>query len=470
MTSLRIAVDIGGTFTDVVVLRADGQMDYTKVSSDPDAPARAVAAVLDQIREASPEATWDHVLHATTVGTNALLEGKTPDVVLVTTSGFRDVLQFRRLKRANLYSIDWDPPQPLVPRDQIFEVEERIDARGGVITSLDEIELARLTDFVRDTRATSVAVCLLHSYVNDLHERTIAEHLNRELPDRFVTTSSSVGPHMGEYERTSTTVVHAALKPVLSEYVGELEATVRVSGSSKLFVMQSNGGLATSRQIIEQPGRAIESGPAAGAMFAAGLMREMEIPHAIAFDMGGTTAKACLLEDGMPSETDRLHVGGEAHTGEGFKEGGGYVITGAAIDLVEVGAGGGSLCHVDEQGVLHVGPSSAGAVPGPAAYGRGGEVPTVTDADLVLGYLPEGANSANVTLDGSLARDALPMKHVAEPLGVPVEEAASLVIQVANSNMMRAIQAVSSERGPRSRGVCPRRIRWRRAEPRSGDR
>lgn len=446
MTSLQIAVDIGGTFTDVVIVHTDGKMEYTKVPSDPDAPARAVAAVLDRIRQSDPGATWEHVLHATTIGTNALLERKTPNVALVTTKGFRDVLQFRRLKRANLYSIDWDPSAPLVSRDRIFEIDERIGARGEVITPLSAAELDRLAEFVRGTDAPSIAVCLLHSYVNETHERTVAQYLADEFPDRFVTTSAEVAPQIGEYERTSSTVVHAALKPVLSEYVGELEAAVRVSGSSRLLVMQSNGGLATSRQIVEEPGRAIESGPAAGAMFAAGLMRQLEISHAIAFDMGGTTAKACLLEQGTASETGRLRVGGEVHTGEGFKEGGGYVITGTAIDLVEVGAGGGSLCQVDDQGVLHVGPASAGAVPGPVAYGRGGEVPTVTDANLVLGYLPEGNNVAGVSLDGSLARDAV-AKHVAEPLGVSVEEAAWLVVQVANSNMMRAIQAVSSERG-----------------------
>jgi N-methylhydantoinase A/oxoprolinase/acetone carboxylase beta subunit/N-methylhydantoinase B/oxoprolinase/acetone carboxylase alpha subunit len=445
MAYQSIAVDIGGTFTDVSLLRDDGTVEAFKVSSNPASPATAVHEALNRASTALAESSY--VMHATTAGTNALLQRSTPPIVLVTTAGFRDVLQIRRTtwSSATPYALDWSPTPPLVSRDRIFEIGERIGADGQIVRPLADSELDRLVAWISDLQPATIAVCLVNSYANPTHEEQIGARISQAFPEIFVTLSSDVLPERGEYERTSTTVIHAALKPVLSEYVGNLESVLVSNRSARLLVMQSNGGLATSRQVINAPGNAVESGPAAGALFAATVARSVGLKRAIALDMGGTTAKACLLEEGRTAETSQLHVGGEMHSGGLVHDPGGYVLRGRAVDLTEVGAGGGSLCRVDAQGVLHVGPESAGAKPGPAAYGAGGEIPTVTDAVLVLGFLEAGTVS-DVHLDRDRAREAI-RKYLAEPLGVSIEEAAWLVFQVANSNMMRAIHAVSTSRG-----------------------
>jgi 5-oxoprolinase (ATP-hydrolysing) len=446
MAARRLAIDIGGTFTDVAIRAEDGTISTFKVSSDPAQPARAVGSALASVAAAGGDRRWEHVLHGTTVGTNALLQHLTPPAALITTAGFRDVLQIGRLKRPNLYSIGWSPLQPLIPRDRIFEISERRLADGSVRTPMRAENVKQVVESVRACGVQSVAICLLHSYRNDSHEQAIAAAIRGALPGVHVTVSAGVDGDISEFERMSTTVIHAVLKPVLSEYVRELEAIVRVDGGQpRMLVMQSNGGLASAEQIVERPALAVESGPAAGALLAGQVALAAGIDQAIAFDMGGTTAKACLLENGAPAENDNLQAGAEMHSAEGFSGASGYTIRGRFVDLVEVGAGGGSLCQVDRQGVLHVGPQSAGADPGPVAYGRGGEVPTVTDANLVLGYLPQGVAS-DVELDPERARNAI-MKQVGEPLGIGLDEAAWLIFQVANSNMIRALQAVSSERG-----------------------
>jgi 5-oxoprolinase (ATP-hydrolysing) len=443
MSYHSVAIDIGGTFTDVSIEAADGHVETFKVSSNPADPAAVVRKVLERVGRAMSETRY--VLHGTTVGTNALLERNIPSCVLVTTQGFRDVLEMQRSTSAAPYSIDWTPTPPLVPRDHIFEISERIGANGDVVLPLEELEIERLIEWLTRVRPSSIAVCLLHSYTNPDHEAKIESAIAAAFPDTFVTLSSKVLPERGEYERTSTTAIHAVLRPVLSNYVNSLESAISRDTPARLLVMQSNGGLATASQVIKAPGNAIESGPAAGALHAAVVAKAMGLNRAISLDMGGTTAKACLIEEGRIAETSELRVGGEMHA-PGVSSGtSGYVLRGRAVDLTEVGAGGGSLCHVDGQGVLHVGPRSAGARPGPAAYGLGGEIPTVTDAALVLGFLDEGTVS-DVHLNRRLARAAI-RKHLAEPLGVEPEEAAWLVFQVANSNMMRAIHAVSTGRG-----------------------
>jgi 5-oxoprolinase (ATP-hydrolysing) len=439
-----ISVDVGGTFTDVAVVWPDGVLETRKVSTDARAPEEAVALALEQLA-LTKSGGWGRVLHGTTVATNALLERKLPRVGLLTTRGFADTLQIRRRKREKIYSLAWRPAPPLVPRELICEVEERVAADGMVVTALTDAELYRVAEWIDATGVETVAVAFLHSYVNSAHEFSVARHLADVAPLLPVTLSSDVDPEPGEYERSSTVVAHAALKPVLSRYVERLQEVVAAGESTaQLFVMQSSGGLATARQIIEQPARAVESGPAAGVLYAGSLAKTLGLLKAISFDMGGTTAKACLLEDGVAKETDELRVGGEMNAGETFVEKGGHPIRYRALDLVEVGAGGGSVCSIDEGGVLHVGPQSAGADPGPAAYGRGGVVPTVTDANVVLGLYE--SERGGIDLDVDRARAAI-VEHVAVPLGLSAEDAAWLVVQVANSNMIGAIHAVSSERG-----------------------
>jgi 5-oxoprolinase (ATP-hydrolysing) len=443
MSASVVAVDVGGTFTDVAVVGPDGAFRTCKVLTNTQAPEAAVALALESLIPG--DVGWSRVLHGTTVATNALLERKLPRVALLTTRGFRDTLHIRRRKREKMFALAWRPAPALVPRELICEVEERIAADGSVVTVLTEEELHRVGEWVKEQGIETVAVALLHAFSNASHERAIANHLAEIAPEVVVTLSSDVDPQPGEYERSSTAVVHAALKPVLSRYVERLEETLAQGGEfGGLFVMQSSGGLATARQIIEEPARAVESGPAAGALYAGIVATDLGLPKAISFDMGGTTAKACLLEGGVPSETGELRVGAGMNAGDAFAERGGHPIRYRALDLVEVGAGGGSLCSIDGGGVLHVGPESAGADPGPVAYGRGGVVPTVTDANVVLGFYE--SQSGGLELDAASARAAI-SEHVAAPLGLSVEDAAWLIFRIANSNMIGAIHAVSSERG-----------------------
>jgi 5-oxoprolinase (ATP-hydrolysing)/N-methylhydantoinase A len=368
-------------------------------------------------------------------------------LAVVTTAGFRDVLQFRRGKRESPFALDWRPPAPLVPRDRIFEVDERISADGEILVPLDARDLEELGNELEAVDVAAVAVVLLHSYRNPAHEAAVGAYLQSRFPELAVILSSAVAPQIGEYERTSTTVVHAALSRIITDYVGEIERRTGSDRDESLYIMQSNGGLAHAGHIARAPALAIESGPAAGAIHAGQLAHALGLKRAIAFDLGGTTAKACLLEDGQPSECDELTVGGSMHAGAGFKDPGGYVVRTRAVDLAEVGAGGGSVCTVDDGGVLHVGPESAGSDPGPVAFGFGGEQPTVTDAAVVLGFI-DSATSAyrGLQLDADAARAAIATR-IAAPLDISVEEAAWLVFEVANSNMSRAIAAVSTERG-----------------------
>src|ERR1700728_2261646 len=299
----RIAIDIGGTFTDVALLDSNGTVDTFKVSTSSGAPAEAVLEALSKAGATADLSEWTVMLHGTTIGTNALLEHKLPKVALVTTAGFRDVLRMRRIERNGVFDLNWDPPRPLVPRQHVFEIDERMASDGTVLRALDEVEIERVVKQIVDEGFTTVAICLLHSYVNPLHEQALARAL-RAVPNLYVTVSSDVSPEMGEYERTSTVVAHAALRPVLGQYVETLESNVaRSKAGRRLFVMQSSGGLEHAAQIVAEPARAVESGPAAGALFAARLARMANLDEAIAFDMGGTTAQACLLEHRRPPGT-----------------------------------------------------------------------------------------------------------------------------------------------------------------------
>ncbi|MEO6623836.1 MAG: hydantoinase/oxoprolinase family protein, partial [Burkholderiaceae bacterium] len=379
---------------------------------------------------------------------NALLTRTGARVGLITTLGFRDVLEIGRLRMPQLYNMDWDKPVPLVRRSLRLEVRERMSALGEVIQPLHEEDVAAAVDTLLMEGVDSIAVCLLHSYVNAAHERRVVELVRAQAPGLAVSASFQVLPEIREFERTSTTVVNAFIKPVVDTYLGALEHGLhRIGASAQLMVMQSAGGVMKAGTARQLPAYCIESGPAAGAVGAAALGRLLSIPNIIAFDMGGTTAKACLIENGEPRLTDQLEVGAALNTGQRLLSGGGYVVRAPAIDLAEIGAGGGSLAWIDAGGALRVGPQSASAVPGPVCYGRGGKVATVTDANVVLGFL----NRSHL-LDGAMPIDSAAAQAeiasaIASPLKLAVHEAAYGIHQVANATMVRAVQAVTSEIG-----------------------
>lgn len=445
---LRVGADIGGTFTDLVFLGSDGSIHATKLLSTPEDFGRAI---LDGLRAGLAHAgqaslAVGEIVHGTTVATNAILEKKGAKVGLITTRGFRDVLEIRRVRLPVLYDITWRKPEPLVRRERRLEVDERVGAGGEVREPLDLASARVAIERLRALGCESVAVCLLHSYANPAHERAIGELLEGVFPN--VSLSCDVLPELREYERTATTVVDAYVKPVVGSYLGNLRSHLDSAGvSAPVLVMQSNGGIFSERAAAASPVRIIESGPAAGVIAAAAAGRAVGIENLITFDMGGTTAKASIIERGAITLSSEYEVAGGLNQGSRLIKGGGHLIRVPAIDVAEVGAGGGSLAWIDAGGVLRVGPESAGAVPGPACYARGGERPTVTDANLVLGYLnPDHLVGGELRLDARRAEQAL-RTHVAEPLGLSLAEAADGVHMIANAAMQRAIRSVSIERG-----------------------
>ena len=446
----QIGFDVGGTFTDLVVADGHSGIHTLKVLSTPDDYSRGILNGVAQMVGAGVlrPGGLDRMVHAFTVATNALLTRTGARVGLITTLGFRDVLEIGRLRMPQLYNMDWDKPVALVRRALRLEVRERMSALGEVIEPLHEDDVATAVDVLLAAGVDSIAVCLLHSYVNATHERRVVELVRARAPQLALSASFQVLPEIREFERTSTTVVNAFIKPVVDNYLGALERGLhRAGASAPLMVMQSAGGVmkaATARQL---PAYCIESGPAAGAVGAAALGRMLGIANIIAFDMGGTTAKACLIENGEPRLTDQLEVGAALNAGQRLLSGGGYVVRAPAIDLAEIGAGGGSLAWIDAGGALRVGPKSAGSVPGPACYGRGGTVPAVTDANVVLGFLNRSHLLDGAMLIDSAAADAAIRREIAEPLNLAVHMAAYGIHEVANATMVRAVQAVTSEIG-----------------------
>ena len=446
----RIGIDIGGTFTDVAVLdEASGRAGIAKVSTTPHDFGAAVIegarAAIDEYRIVPEAVTL--LSHATTIVTNALLEGKGADVALVATRGFRDVLEIRRSARADLYDLFQDAPAVLVPRRRRFEVTERIDAQGEIVTALDEADVDALIDSVRGLDGVqAVAVCLMFSFLNDVHERRIGERLRAALPGIPVFLSSEILPEIREFERASTTAVCAYVGPVLTSYLERLAAALAELGLPALHVMGSNGGILDVAETLRMPAAAVESGPAAGVIAAQRLGNQIGRPNVISFDMGGTTAKASLIENGRIETTSEYEVGGQGNVGR-WLHGTGHPIRVPVIDLAEVSAGGGSIAWIDPGGALRVGPQSAGAEPGPACYGRGGDRPTVTDANVVLGHL-----SRTHLLGGRLPIDAAAAEaavraHVAGPLGQGIMQAAAGIVSVVNHGMAEALRIVSVERG-----------------------
>ena len=450
MARFRVGADIGGTFTDIVLIGDGGERCTRKVSSTVDNYARAIvdgiAGVLADRRISAADIV--EILHGTTVASNAILELKGARTGLITTRGFRDVLEIRTLRSPRLYDLTWSKPPDLVPRHLRVEVDERIDAKGAVDRPLDIADAERAVRRLLDEGVEAIAVCLLHSYLNPLHERTIKAVVTRMAPELTLCISSEVLPEIKEYERTSTTVINAYVRPLVERYVSRLvDALKGIGVESPLHLMQSNGGLTTATSASLMPMNIIESGPAAGVVGVQALAWQTGIAKAISFDMGGTTAKASLIEDGNFTRAMEYSVGGGIIIGSRLMTGAGYTLKVPAIDLAEVGAGGGSIIWIDSGGALKIGPQSAGASPGPVCYDSGGEDPTVTDANVVLGYVnPEHLVDGALKLNADKSR-AVIAERIAAPLGLSLEQAAYGAHVIAASNMIRAIRAVSSERG-----------------------
>jgi N-methylhydantoinase A len=447
---LRIGVDIGGTFTDFVFLRPDGRLDRRKRPSTPEDYSQAIVEGVAEYCAEADLAAGDVVelVHATTVATNAILERKGARTGLLTTEGFRDVLELRRIRIPLAYDLSWDKPAPLVPRALRLGVRERLDARGAVLEALDPASLDAGIDELASAGVESVAVCFLHAYRNPAHERAAAQRLRERLPGVELSLSSEVLPEMLEFERASTTVVNAYVGPLIARYLERLRGALGGRGvKAPILVMQSNGGLISASAAADRPVTIIESGPAAGVVAAARVARDSGYANVITLDMGGTTTKASIIECGEILRGTEYEVGSSVSVSSRLMRGNGYLLRIPVIDISEVGAGGGSIATLDAGGSLRVGPHSAGAAPGPACYGHGNDRPTVTDANLLLGYI-SGTSLAggSLAVDVKLAEAAV-RRHICEPAGLSLADAAHGIHLVANSNMVRAIKSVSVERG-----------------------
>lgn len=454
----RLGVDIGGTFTDgVLVHEATGEVRIDKVLTTPADPSQGFLQSTQRLaRRAglSPEQVRS-IMHATTTATNAVLERRGAATGLLVTQGFRDVLEIARQVRHELYNLQTDKPVPLVPRRLCLEIPERLDYRGAVQVPLDEAAVEAAVVRLRTAGVESVAVCFLHAYRNPVHERQAAEIIRRVWPEADLSLSCDIAPEIREYWRASTTVVNAYIAPVVRRYLDGIERRLRGEGMfPDVHVMQSNGGVTTAAIARDRPISLIESGPAAGVQMAAAFAGLMGFRDAISFDMGGTTAKMGLIRNGKPRVLPEFEVGAGSFSGTGLVKGSGYPILGAVMDLVEVGAGGGSLGWVDSGGLLRVGPRSAGAAPGPACYGRGGTEPTITDANLVLGRLnPAYFLGGELPLDPCAAAQAVE-RVCAQPLGMDTLHAAVGIVDIANATMGQAVRLVTVQRGYDPREFC----------------
>jgi N-methylhydantoinase A len=442
---IRIAFDIGGTFTDFVL--HDQAREVIRFGKMPTTPRNLEAAVLEGFdailaaHDGAPGAVGS-ILHATTIATNAILERKGNRTALLTTEGFRDVLIIGRQKRYDTNNMHLDKPAPLIQRRHIFEVGERIAADGAVVAPLDRAALGRAIEALREGGYEAVAVAFLHAYANPAHEDAARAAIEAAIPGIAVSVSHEVSPKFREYERTNTTVANAYVRRIVDTYLASLTAALaRRDFRSSLYIMQSNGGLVTPEIARAFPVRIVESGPAAGVLMSASVGLEEGLSHVLTFDMGGTTAKLGAVDDGEPAITQSFEVDGIDN-----RRYSGLPLNVPAVELIEIGAGGGSIAAAD-RGLIKVGPESAGAEPGPICYGRGGTRPTITDANLVLGYLdPEWFCGGTMRLDTEGARAGIEAQ-VARPLGLGVEAAAWGIHSVANSNMERAMRIVSIERG-----------------------
>jgi N-methylhydantoinase A len=450
MATYRVGVDVGGTFTDIVLLGSDGTIHTKKISSSVENYAQAIVEGLDQVFRESRiggEAI-EEIRHGTTVGSNAILEHKGARTGLITTRGFRDVLEIRTLRMPRMYDIGWTKPPPLVERYLRQTVDERVNAGGAIEKPLERRDAERAVDALLAREVEAIAVCLLHSFANPAHELLLKKVVREKAPELPCSISCETLPEIKEYERTSTTVINAYVMPIVARYLRALRKGLDEAGvPARVLLMQSNGGLTTDAAAAAAPMHIIESGPAGGVVGAQALARAKRLPKIITFDMGGTTAKAAMVEDGEVARAHEYSVGAGIMIGSRLLTGAGYLLKVPAIDLAEVGAGGGSLVWLDAAGSLQVGPQSAGASPGPVCYDTGGETPTVTDANVILGYInPAHLVGGALKLNADKARRVFTEK-IANPLGMSLEKAAHGAHLIAASNMIRAIKAVSTERG-----------------------
>ena len=447
MTRYRIGVDIGGTFTDFVLEdTVASSLKLGKVLTTPSDPSDAVMEGLGLLLDASKISANDVsvVVHGTTLATNAVIERTGANTGLLTTAGFRDVLAIGRESRYDYYDLQIELPEPLVPRPLRRGVIERADRDGNILTALDKESLKREVDALLTAGVESIAVCYLHSYRNPRHEHETAEYIAAVAPHVLVSCSCDISPEIREFERTSTTVINAYLQPIVERYVLRLaERLAKLGFRGSFQLMLSSGLLTTARQARRFPARLIESGPAGGTMLGAFHARLTGFRNLIAFDMGGTTAKASLIHDGQTTIAREFEVGRI----ERFKRGSGYPVRTPCVDIVEIGTGGGSIASIDRLGQLQVGPRSASSVPGPACYGRGGKEPTVTDADLILGYLdPNYFLGGEMKLDRDAAAEAIDRK-IAHPLGLSTIQAALAIHRVVNEEMANAFRIHTMEQG-----------------------
>lgn len=444
----RAGIDIGGTFTDLVLMGDDGSVHAEKLLTTPDDFGRGIAdglaAALKNVG-AGPDDV-DVIVHGTTVATNAILEGKGAATGLITTEGFRDVLELRRLRIPEMYSLNWTKPPPLVPRRLRREAREKVGPKGDIRVPLDEDTVAAACERLASENVAAVAIAYLHAYANPAHEQRSAEIVRDILgADVFITCSSDILPEIREYERTSTTVINAYLGPILTDYFGSLQRHLKqIDVTAPVQIMKSDGGVMSVATAAQKPAYIVESGPAAGVI---GAARMENTDNIITLDMGGTTAKASMVEHGQVARTGDYEVGAGINLSSKLVMGGGYALKLPVIDISEIGAGGGSIVSIDRGGLVKVGPESAGALPGPVCYGRGGEDPTFTDSVLTLGFLNPGhLVGGDLQLDADKARQVLETR-IAKPIDRDLLDAAWGVFQVACGTMVRAVKAVSTYRG-----------------------
>jgi N-methylhydantoinase A len=447
---VRVGCDIGGTFTDIVLEMPNGRLFVNKTSTTPDDLGRAIVEGLGKLIEQAGIAASDitEIVHGTTTASNTILQKVGAKTGVITTNGFRDVLEIGRIRTPTMFDLAWSKPEPLAPRRWRRGVAERIDAHGGVVTPLDEVQLLAEAKSLVDEGVEALAVCFLNSYINPSHEQRARSLLREHFPALSLSISSDVLPEIKEYERTSTSVVNAYILPAMTTYLSRLKDDLRRMGvQASLQVMASNGGMMGIASASEKPVFAVASGPAGGVAGAVRIGALTNDPDLIVFDMGGTTAKASIIAAGQASLTNEYEFRDGISAPSRFVKGGGYVLKVPAIDIAEVGAGGGSIAGIDAGGLLCVGPESAGAAPGPACYGKGNGKPTVTDANMVLGYLNQSALAGgSLPVDPKLSRKAIEA-HIAKPLKLDLLGAAHGIRQVANVSMARAIRAVTVERG-----------------------
>ena len=446
LSEYRIGVDIGGTFTDIVAVNQKNGIQFNgKVLTTPKDPSEAVlSGVKDIIKKNKIDPKNCRIIHGTTLVANALIERKGVKTALLTTQGFKDVLEIGREWRYDLFSLDLEMPLPIVPRHLRFEIEERMNFKGEIIKSLDETGLIKVAKKIAKSGVETLAIVFMHSFKNAIHEKLAKKIIEAHVPNLNICLSSIVSPEIGEYERTSTSVANAYVQPIFKSYVTSLVKGLKKIGiTNDLFLMLSDGGIVHQKTAIEFPIRLVQSGPAGGAQAATLYGKILKQNNVLCFDMGGTTAKACLIENGKPNRTTIFEVARVFR----FSKGSGLPLQVPVVDMIEIGAGGGSIARIDGMGLIQVGPDSSSSYPGPACYGLGGQLPTVTDSDLILGYIDaENFLGGDMKLIKENAERAI-KEHIADPLGITILNAAWAIHEIVTENMSQAASIHALEKG-----------------------